>query len=200
MKKFIKIILILLLIITSYVVISIIVSKSNQFVNYYFFSSDSILDSKKNNFFISKIDMNKVTYDLDEKTMLFFKTNTVIWIDKYEIEKSFGMLNLFPLSKTNDLYNILNIDLNNPNDKFRYELNNQYFIKINNSDFETFQTFSGIKVDKNANISIEVYSYKTKLKLGEIRFSLSNIIVSSTTHVDFTQNTPIHRNEKKGIC
>jgi hypothetical protein len=148
-------------------------SKSNQFINYYFYSSESINDSKNNNLFIRKIDKDNINYQLDEKQKQYFNKNVVFWIDKYKVDKSFGMFNLFSYSIENDSYYTLNIGLNNPNDKYKSEVDNQYLIKINNTDYETFSTFTGVKVDNNSILIVDIYNYDTKKKLGEIRIQIS---------------------------
>ena len=165
-----------MLVIILYVFVSVAVSKNNQFVNYNFNSSESIIDSKYKQLFISKIELSDINYNLNKKHREYFKSNVVFWIDKYRVSKSFGMFNLFTYSIENSSYFTLYVGLKNPNDKYKSEIDNQYLLKIKNADFETFSTFPGLKVDNNSIVKIEILTFDTKKKLGEIciRIKLNN--------------------------
>ncbi|WP_108868905.1 hypothetical protein [Aquimarina aquimarini] len=78
-----------------YYLVTVKLNNSGQFVNYHYYPSSSVKESISSENFLKELPIDSIIIEGDENFRNMVSSDLLFWIDKFKVNESYGILNLF---------------------------------------------------------------------------------------------------------
>ena len=173
-KSIIKVVLSIISIIIIYYLLSITLTNNGQFVNHYFYPSSSIKESKEHSIFLEKISENLIVITGNQNFKEFVNTKLDLWVDKFKVNKSYGLFNLFSYDKFENEKRVLRIGYKNENKKYSTSYEQSIWVDYNDKLLESLSTTTGRGYYVNSSALLSFFEDESKSKYqGSLKISIN---------------------------
>ncbi|CAA0230508.1 hypothetical protein [Tenacibaculum maritimum] len=170
MNKLIKILIGFVILALVYCLATVTLTNHGQFINYYHYPSSSIEKSKENSNFIGMIPSGMIYLEGNESFKNFIKQDVNIWIDKFKVKKSFGILNLLPYDVVESNKRILRISYKDEDKKYSTSYKESIWIDFNGRIVNSLSVTSGRAYHVNDEAILKFYENENKTGyMGELK-------------------------------
>ncbi|MDP2540149.1 hypothetical protein [Tenacibaculum discolor] len=164
-NKIIKFLLVCLLLSIVYYVATITLTNHGQFVNYYHYPSNSISESKEYSNFLRIVPKkNVIIVEGDEEFKKFIENDLNLWFDKFKVNKSFGLLNLFSYNTINEKNFFLRIGYKDSDKNHSLSYDELTWLAIQNNEIKSVSNTYGMPSKIGSTVTLKFYEDKKKKK------------------------------------